>query len=120
MKITPFLATLAFALSLLGFSGCSAPKYSGPSDEVIRQQVGETLKTIGAPSEATLNFQITKIVREDVFENDGTRGIPKGTLVFPVKCVTALKEGSDAATALPVVFLFYQDSNGVWKSFARE
>jgi hypothetical protein len=116
----PRLSTLALALALLGLAACSSAKYAGPSDDVIRQQVGDTLKADSAGSEQNINFRVTQISHEDVFESDGARGIPKGTLIFRIICKTTMKEGTEAAAVVPLVIFFYKDGSGVWKSFTKE
>lgn len=119
-KYLPSFSPLAFALALLGLAACSSAKYTGPSDEVIRQQVGDILKSDSAGSAPKLNIQITKIWHDEASESNGARGIPKGTVLFRIKCVTAVKEGTENPALVPLEVYFYRDGNGAWKSFTKE
>jgi len=116
----PRVRTLALALALLGFIACSSPKYAGPTDEVIRQQVSDALKADSAGAEQNINFRVTQISREDVIESTGARGIPKGTLIFHIICKTTMRENTETPAVVPVVIFFYKDSNGAWKSYVKE
>jgi hypothetical protein len=119
-KYLPHLSALAFALALLGFSGCASAEYTGPSDDVIRQQVFDTLKADSVGSEQNIKFQVTKISHENVIESDGARGIPKGTLIFHIICKTTMQESTETPAVVPVAIFFYKDHDGAWMSYTKE
>lgn len=118
-RILPTLCAMAFTIVLMGLSACSAAKAEGPKDEVVRKHVGDTFKQIAEASGQKIDFEITKITRGDVLESQGARGIPAGTLIFPLKSMVTIKKGAETSEPQPLEFFFFKDTYGEWQSYSN-